>query len=190
MSIPTYAKNAALDGLTYTQVSLHSAYPGTTGGNEISGSPYARQTATIAAASGGQRVLSAAVSVPVPASTIRWLGWWDGSNFMGGVPNGGHTPKNFVAYDDTIHCPIHGYTDTQTIVFWGGTAPSGLVTGTTYYVRDSATNSFKVAATSGGVAISMAAPSSFGCVVSRITDKTYAIDSAHTITSATFTVPD
>jgi hypothetical protein len=51
-----------------------------------------------------------------------------------------------------ITATAHGWADTTEIRF-GGTPPSPLAVGTTYFVRDSATNDFKVAATSGGAAI-------------------------------------
>lgn len=192
MSIPTYTKNAALDGLSFTHASLHSSYPGTTGANEISGGAYARKAVTVSAASGGQRILASSVAFTVPACTVRWIGWWDGSNFLFGTPNGGAVPRNFVALasDDTIYSPAHGYADGTTVVFWGGTAPIGTNSGTIYYVRDAATDSFKVAATLAGTAIDLTATASSGCWVSEITAKTYAAAATHTVTAGTFLIPD
>ena len=191
MSITVFAKNEALDGLSLTQVSLHSGFPGTTGANEISGGSYARVPVSVGAATGGVRT-SASASLLVPASTVRWIGWWDGVNFLFGTPNGGATPRNFVAIasTDTIYSPAHGYADDAAIVFWGGTAPGGMASGTVYYVRDSATDSFKCAATVGGAAIDITASASSGCWVSAITERTYAVPASHTVTVGTFLVPD
>ena len=190
MSIPAYTKNALLNGLTFTAVSVHSDYPGTTGANEISG--YTRGTPTVSAASGGQRLLSGSVELIVPACTIKWVGWWNGSNFLGGTPNGGATPKNFIslASDEFVYCPSHGYSDDQEVVFWAGTPPSPLVAGTIYFVRNAETDRFKVSATAGGSAIDITSAPPYAAVVSRITTKTYASAAAHTITAATFLVPD
>lgn len=190
MSIPTYTKNKLLDGLTFSAVSVHSDYPGSTGANEISG--YTRGNPTVASASGGQRLLSASVAITVPACTIKWIGWWDGSNFMGGTPNGGHTPKNFIslASDEYIYCPAHGYSDDDPVVFWAGTPPEPLVTGTIYYVRDAETDKFKVAATVGGAAINITSAPPYAAVVSKITTKTYAAAAVHSVTAATFLIPD
>lgn len=188
--IPAYTKNTLLDALTFTAVSAHSEYPGTTGANEISGQT--RGTPTVAVASGGQRVMSVSTSITVPACTIKWLGWWSGSNFLAATPNGGHTPKNFIslASDEFVYCPGHGYADDTPIAFWAGTPPSPLTAGTIYYVRDAETDRFKVAATVGGVAIDITAAPPYAAVVSQITTKTYASAAAHTVTAATFMVPD
>ena len=191
MSFSAHAKNSALNGWQITHVSLHSDWPGTTGANELSGSPYARTSISVGAATGGLRTAAQTV-IYVPASTVNWIGWWDGTSFLFATPNGGATPKNFVAVasDDVIHSTGHGYANTDPIVFWGGTAPGGLVTGTIYYVRDASTDSFKVTATPSGTAIDITSASSAGCWVSGITTKTYAVSSTHTITVGTFLIPD
>lgn len=186
----TSAKNAMLNGLTVTAASLHTAFPGTTGTNEVAGGSYARQTPSLAAASGEVRTASSnSWSVPA-ATTVRWVGYWNGSTFLCCAPNGG-SPKEFVAIPstDTIQSPAHGYADTQKVVFYGGTVPGGLTEGTVYYVRDSVTDSFKVAATSGGVAIDLTSAGSGGCMVSAITEDAYAGAGTHTISSATFGLP-
>lgn len=194
MTYPTTTKNAALDGITFTDASLHTAYPGTTGANEVSGgSPaYARKSITIAAASAGQRLLSSGVTFDVPAATIRFVGFWNSATFVGTAPNGGATPKNFmvVPSTDTVYSASHGYSDTQKIVFIGGTPPTGLTEGTVYYVRDSATDTFKVAATSGGSAIDITGSAGYQCAVCAITEDVYAGQDTHTLSTATIAIPD
>lgn len=65
------------------------------------------------------------------------------------------------ATDDTITCNGHGLADTTPVrVLSTGTLPTGLSANTTYYVRDSTTNTFKLAATSGGTAIDITATGS------------------------------
>jgi hypothetical protein len=194
MTWPTTTKNNFLGGQTFTDASLHTAFPGTTGANEVTGGApaYARKAITINAASGGQRLLNAAVTFDVPASTIRWIGYWNSATFVGCAPNGGATPKNFmsVASTDTVYAASHGYSDTDKIVFFNGTPPGGLTEGTTYFVRDSATDSFKVAATSGGAAIDLTSAPSFGCVVAAITEDVYAVQGTHQLSTTTVAVPD
>ena len=57
---------------------------------------------------------------------------------------------------DVITANAHGLINGETLRFKGGDLPSGLVQVTLYYVRDVTTNTFKVAATSGGAAINLA----------------------------------
>jgi len=194
MSLTTAVKNAMLDAITITDMSLHSGFPGLTGANEISGGTpaYARKTVTYAAASGGTRTTSASINFDVGAGhTIRWVGNWNSATFIGYSPNGG-TPKEFVATPSTdlINCTAHGWSDTQTIAFYNGTVPTGLTEGTRYYVRDATADTFKVAATSGGAAIDITAAGSTDCVVSSITEEAYASNgSTHTISSASIGLP-
>lgn len=54
---------------------------------------------------------------------------------------------------DVVTVTGHGYSDTDEVVFTGLAGGAPLVNGTTYFVRDSATDTFKVALTSGGAAI-------------------------------------
>jgi hypothetical protein len=192
MTIPAATKNAWLNGQAIDTASAHSGFPGTTGANEISGGSYARKTITVSAASGGSRAMASAVAFDVPISTVRWLGFWSGSTFVFAVPNGGATPKNFMAVPatDLVWSTGHGYADTQKIVFYNGTPPAPLVEGTVYFVRDTLTDSFKVAATAGGAAIDLTAGSSFGCVVCAIIEDVYSIAGTHNLTALTESVPD
>jgi hypothetical protein len=194
MPIPIQTKNNMLDGQTINTASLHTGFPGTTGANEVTGGApaYARKAITVAAASGGSRSHSVGVVFDVPASTVKWIGYWNSATFVCCAPNGGATPKNFmaIASSDTIYAAGHGYADTQKIVFFNGTPPSGLTEGTTYFVRDAATDTFKVAATSGGAAIDLTSAASFGCVVCAITEDVYAVQGTHDLSASTFTIPD
>lgn len=194
MTIPAATKATMLDALTFTHASLHTAFPGTTGANEVTGGApaYAPKAITINAASGGSRSLNAAVTFDVPACTVKWASFWNSGTFLACAPNGGATPKNFMAIpsSDTIYCAGHGYSDTQKITFFGGTPPGGLTEGATYYVRDSAPDTFKVAASSGGSAIDLTAASSFGCVVAAITEDEYASQGTHQLATASVAIPD
>jgi hypothetical protein len=60
------------------------------------------------------------------------------------------------ASTDTITATAHGLSDGDLIRFEStGTLPAGLSTGTDYYVRDAATNTFKVSTTLGGSAVNI-----------------------------------
>jgi hypothetical protein len=186
------AKNAFLDGPAPDLGSLHTAFPGVTGANELSGGGYTQQALTFGAASGGIRALSGTESFPVLAQTVRWIGFWDGAVFLFAVPNGGATPKNFVAVPSTdlIVCVAHGFADTDEVTFYNGTPPGGLTEGAVYFVRDKTDDTFKVAATSGGAAIDLTAGASPGCWMSAITEDEYVGVGTHTLSSASMVLPD
>lgn len=58
-------------------LSAHTATPGLTGANEVSGGSYARVTAVYNAAASGQRALSSTVVLSIPATTtVAAIGLW------------------------------------------------------------------------------------------------------------------
>lgn len=86
------ARNAMLDATAAVwppdTVSLHTADPGNgtsvTGGTEVVGGTYSRETVTWSAASAGSKEASASVVFDVPASTtITHLGYWRGATYLG-----------------------------------------------------------------------------------------------------------
>jgi len=187
MTLVVAARNTALDAVTIDSMSLHSGFPGETGANELTGGGYVRQTTAFAASSGGVRTLSTAETFTVGAGhTVRWIGLWASSTFRGYSPNGG-SPKEFTVTisTDVVTSLSHGFSDTNTIVFYGGTVPSPLVEGTVYYVRDATADTFKVAATSGGAAIDLTGAGASDCVVSRIFEDAYAGADTHQISAFT-----
>lgn len=185
----TYAKHLMLNALVPDQVSLHTAYPGTTGANEVTGGTYARLAPSVATAAGEVRTQSA-LTFDVPATTVRWVGEWQSGNLLAISPNGG-SPKEFMADPaaNTIICPAHGWADGDTITFYSATPPAPLAVGTVYYVVGSATNTFQVSATTGGAAIDLTDYGSGGCQVSRIYEDVYASAGTHEISSGTFGLP-
>lgn len=90
MAVSTATKNMMIDALlqgAQIYISLHTADPGTTGSNELSGGSYSRSTASFPAASNGQSSNSASVVwTDLPASTLTHCGWWRGSTFLFGAP--------------------------------------------------------------------------------------------------------
>jgi len=74
-------------------ISLHSASPGTTGANEISGGTYARVATTWGTESGGVS-LGSAVTINVPASTtVAYYGIWTAASGVTYV-DGGALPSS------------------------------------------------------------------------------------------------
>lgn len=172
-----------LNAITATTIGAHTAFPGGTGANEVTGGGYARVASTFSASSGGSRALSAAVNITIPASTtVRWLSLWNGATFVGYSPNAGN-PKEFFASPalDVFSCPAHGYSASQKVVVYGDTVPSGLTEGTVYYVVNPTTDTFQLAASPGGSVIDITSTGGSACVVSAITEEVYAGGGTHTI---------
>lgn len=94
--ISNAGKDIMLEGLRSETlyISAHTASPGLTGANEVSGGApaYARQLGAWNAASGGSMALSATETLDIPSgTTVSWLGLWNiasggtSTNFMGQV---------------------------------------------------------------------------------------------------------
>lgn len=90
------ARNTMLGSLSPGFVSLHTANPGDSGANEVTGGSYARVSATWAAASAASRAASNQPAVNVPAgTTVTHVGYWTastGGTFLG---YGSVTPATF-----------------------------------------------------------------------------------------------
>lgn len=89
MATSNDAKNLMLDGMLQgatIYMSLHTADPGTSGANEVSGGAYARQTAVFSVADAGQSSNSQQVVwIDLPACTITHCGVWRGTTFLFGA---------------------------------------------------------------------------------------------------------
>lgn len=95
--------------------------------------------------------MPATAKTPLGANTINRKWYLDVDTSSGATIVG-----TADATTDVITATAHGMANGQTVSFTG-TPPTGLVVGTVYYVRDATANNFKVAATSGGVAIDLTA---------------------------------
>lgn len=164
-------KNAQVDGLAAVigAVSVHDAIPDAAGNNEVSGGSYQRQTVSWSAAAAGVRDNDAQISHDMPSgSTAIAYGFWDstgGSTFYGHALVGS-TAQGFGAVDasgvsgDAISSAAHGLSDDDRVALYpvdGGTLPTGLSEGTLYHVVGSTTDTFQVATTQGGSAVTITA---------------------------------
>ena len=176
----TAAKNTMLAAEPTTHVSLHSDWSAT-GANELTGgSPvaYARQAATWDAPADAEKALAAAITFDVPAgATVAWAGRWTaltGGTFLGMSPlNGVETEFSVDLTANTIKQVAHGHANGTQVVFIGGTPPGGLTEGTLYFVVGATTDTYQVAATSGGSAIDLTAEPTAACVASKIVPETF-----------------
>lgn len=173
------AKNAMLDAEPSTHLSLHTDWSAT-GLNELTGgSPaYARKAATWNAAASASAALTAAVTFDVPGgTTVRYVGRWTaltGGTFLGmSALNGTEKEFSVDLTANTIKQVAHGYSNGDQVVFLGGAPPGGLTEGTTYFVVSATTDTYQVAATSGGTAIDLTAEPAASCVASKIVPETY-----------------
>jgi len=193
MFIPDVTKNAMLDnqypsGAGNVYLSTHSDYSAT-GANLLG----AKTSANFSAAAAGQKALSAACDIAVGAGlTVKWIGLWDSTQatFRGTVPNAGTGDKTFQVdlTNNRIYCENHGWSANQKIVFYGGTPPTGLTAGVTYFVKTVTAGDpdyFDVSATAGGAAIDITAQAAAGCVVSDIVEETYSSAGTHRVSTLT-----
>jgi hypothetical protein len=183
-NLTDYEENRLLDlsWLTTDKLAL-MAVQGTdsSAGTEVTGGSYARQTtASLAAASGGSKTTSGAANfTSMPATDIQgWAIYDSGTNRKW---YGLWTPltATATASTDKITAAAHGLSDGTKVVFQSGYTPTGLTANTTYYVRDSTTNDFKVSATLGGTAVDITADLAI-VVLGRVLSVTV---------GSTFTVP-
>ena len=169
MPVSTTAQNYMLAQETSnkaTYCSLHTAYS-SSGVNELSGGSYARQATAWGAPSGGVISLSNTPTFSVPAAnTVRYIGLWDASssgNFHGMFPNSaGNNAYAFAAGTATsiFLAPGSSYAASAPVVLFaspGSTLPSPFAAGTTYYVASPTTDTFELASSVGGGAVTVTA---------------------------------
>lgn len=188
MSLTVAAKNTMLNALSIDSCSLHTAFPGLTGASEVTGGTpaYARKTVSFAAAAGGSRALSAAVTFDVPATTVRWFGFWVAGTYVGYAANGGAQLLYVVdTVSNNVRSPAHGLSNGTKVAFFNGTVPVPLVEGTVYFVVNATTDTFQVSATSGGTAIVLTGQPSNSSLSSIIED-VYAAQGSHTLSADSY----
>jgi hypothetical protein len=179
MPLTTFGQNAVGDEIynlgagTFPTVeawhSLHSADPGLTGANELTGgSPaYARKQNTYPAFSGGTQDNDTAILFDVPAGDVVGWGIWDAATAGNCYQTGWFSTVSGLAVVRTadatandVQSQTHGLVNTDRVVFEvveGLTVPAGLAVGpaTIYFVISTGltTDAFRVALTSGGAAV-------------------------------------
>lgn len=154
-------------------VALFTTLPSDSGGGvEVSGGGYARVAVTnnstnFPAASGGSK--SNGTLIDFGTATLDWgdvIGWGifdaasSGNLLWWGQLQGARKVFSGLASTDVITSTSHGYADGTKVrveAIGALSLPTGLAASTTYYVRDSTTNTFKLAATLGGSAIDLTA---------------------------------
>jgi hypothetical protein len=197
MGLSVAGKNVALNAVAAVAgfASLHTAYPGDAGTSEVAGgSPaYARKALTWNAASGGAIDDSNVPVFDVPAATtVGWFGMWSlatagvfyGSGTLGSTTD--PTAFEAAAATDVFTADNHGLADGSSVVLidagLGSVIPTGVVEGTIYFVRDSTTDTFKLAATSGGAAIDLTVDGAG--FVQRITTESFGAQGTYTLLDA------
>lgn len=179
-------RNQAYTPPATVYLSLHTADPGLTGTNEVTGGSYIRQAIALTAASSSHTDNSGLISFTgmpaVAAPGVVYAGLWDAStvgNFLYGSPLTPAAQVTFactaVASTDVITTQaVHGFVANDTVEFEAaeGTAiPTGLTAGTIYYVISTGltTTAFEVSATQGGAAVNITADG--GAVVRKVVGK-------------------
>jgi hypothetical protein len=194
------ARNLTLNELAsnITHISLHSAFPGTGGTSELTGgSPaYARKAVTWGAAASGvltTSVAPAAFDVPAGA-TVGFAGFWSAitaGTFLGSIPLGpvGDPQLATAATSGAFTAPGHTFSDGDSVVVLKtyGALPTGTTEGSTYWVRDVSGDTFKLAASSGGAAITISAAGR--AAVQEATFETYGGQGTYTISSISVAIP-
>jgi hypothetical protein len=72
------------------------------------------------------------------------------------------------ADNETITAAAHGLTDGERVVFKKLTGGTGWAVDTVYYVRDAATNTFKIASTAGGSAVAISADATAPTIIHKV----------------------
>jgi hypothetical protein len=186
MPLTTFGQNAVgdeiynLSGGTFPTgeawISLHSADPGLTGANELTGGApaYARKQNTFPAFSGGTQDNDTAILFDVPAGNVVGWGIWDASTAGNCFQTGWFSTVSALAVvrsgdlaTEDIQSSVHGFTTDDRVIFEvveGLTVPAGIAVGpaTIYFVLAAGltTDAFRVSTTSGGAALNLTAAGS------------------------------
>lgn len=200
MALVNNGRNSAVNGLAtaVTFLSAHSAWPGTTGTNELTGgSPaYARVAAAWGAAAGGVRTLTSTNAINVPASSnVQFYGGWDAAT-AGNLQcvwglNGQDQEYQIDVTNNNVLAEAHGLVAGNQVVFMAtglaGGVPTGLTEGTLYFVIATGltVDLFRVSATNGGAAITITGKGAAGAVFSKVVPETYNAQGTTTPTSLT-----
>lgn len=185
-----------------THIGVHTLTdPGTgttaNAGEATGGSPaYARVAVVWGGAATGQKSNTGALTIDVPAGTYGFLTFWNAltgntTNYRGYAPLNG-TPRGFFSVDTTLTNDQllsvgHGLADGDRVMLFNvfaETLPTGVAEGTIYFVVNSATNTFKVSATSGGAAVDITAVGGGEGFFQRVVPETFGAQGQITVAVA------
>lgn len=201
-------KNALLDsavaaGLTTTpHLTLHTAFPPTTGNEVTGGSPaYARKPFTWSAAAAGAKAISAAQTFDIPAgTTVRAVAVYDA--LTAGTqkcwsPAGASARRAFSVDSagvtaNVLFSPAHGLVAGDRVLVWptiGAALPTGLAEDTEYFVIATGltTDAFSVSTTSGGAAVDITAIGDGD--VQKFTAEVFAGQGTYQVTTLSVSLP-
>lgn len=202
--LPDACKNALLDSavaaglLTTPFLALHTGFP-PAGGNELTGGTYARVSFTWSAAATGSKSSSAAQTLNVPAGfTVRAISVYDASTAgtqKAWSPAGASARRAFTVNAagvtaDAFDSPAHGLVNTNSVLIWatiGAVLPTGVAEDTEYFVVGATTDTFQLAATSGGAAINITAIGDGD--VQKFTPEVFAGAGTYQVTTFTVSLP-
>ena len=190
--------NTMLDSVVHDLASLHTAYSAT-GANEVAGGTpaYARKAITVGAAATRARAATSAPVFDVPGlTTVRFIGLWTnaGAVFRGMFASGGNEKGFQVGVTgDTILCKSHGLVNTDKVVFYGGTPPTGLTEGTVYFVVGNTAgdpDTFQVSLTLAGAAVDITGQPASQCKFSKMVEELFAAQGTYTVSALSFGVTE
>ena len=182
-----FTRPVNLDTLQFGLLSVMPADDGTGGTEFATGGGYGYARKNLAALDANLSIASDIVSLVADLKFDLFTGatpehvgtgvWDDGNVLRWAFPAGG-LPRAFAAVGaaDTLGFTGHGLADKQKIrveQLEGLALPANLALNTTYFVRDAAANTIKLAATEGGAAIDIG---DGVCLVRRWYGKTYGVD--------------
>lgn len=159
--------SAGHDNLVSVTAYTHAGAYTDLGVTEAAGGSYARQAITWGSAA-TPRVITAQISVPIPAgTTVVTGGVWNAASagtaqFFNGVGSTVAGVGTATASTDVIASFAHGVTTDDRVFFTapvGSSLPTGLSATTLYFVRATGltADAFTVATTSGGAAVNITA---------------------------------
>lgn len=155
-----------------------------TGGVEVSGGAYARQSVTNNATnfpSANPKLLATPTTFPVPTAPwglIKAMGWWDALT-VGNLRSWAWLCDNIIPFavglntGDIIHAPGHSFAVDTKVIVWapaGATLPGGLAAGTEYFVINPvAGQNLQLSLTQGGAAVAITSDGAMSIARSRFT---------------------
>lgn len=176
MQFSNYLEDKILDHIVGTAAftmpttvygSLHSAVPGETGANELTGGSYARQPVVFNAAAGGTTDNTAIEEWDLTGVTdgeVLFVGLWDAvtaGNYLWTIPVGGaQFTFTATAVGDVYTSYDHTLVDGDRVVVTAGAGsalPTGLAEDTVYWVVGVSGDTFQLSATQGGAAVDLTA---------------------------------